>query len=143
MNNLTKYALGATSALLLTSTVAPADPLAAAYGNTLLVSYEDGLEVSIFVEQDNTYTGKLADGTEIGGTWAAEGEEVCFTRTAPDAADTACNEFAENLAVGDSWEGTGLNDQAATFSVVEGREVAAAAEAAASAAETVDEAASE
>ena len=139
MKNLTKYALGATTALLLTSTVALADPLAAAYGNTLLVSYEDGLEVSIFVEQDNTYSGKLADGTEIGGTWAAEGEEVCFTRTTPEAADAACNTFAENLAVGDTWDGTGLDEQSATFSVVEGREVAAAAEAAASA----DEAAAE
>lgn len=127
MKNLTKYAFGAGAALLLTANVALADPLAFAYGNTLLVSYEDGLEVSIFVEQDNTYSGQLADGTEIGGTWAAEGEEVCFTRTTPEPAEAACNTFAEGLAVGSSWEGTGLDEQSATFTVVEGREVAEAA----------------
>jgi hypothetical protein len=131
MKNLTKYAFAAGTALVLTANVAMADPLTFAYGNTLLVSYEDGLEVSIFVEENNTYTGQLADGTEIGGTWAAEGEEVCFTRTTPESAEAACNTFAEDLAVGSSWEGTGLNEQTAKFSIVEGREVAAAAEAAA------------
>ena len=131
MKNVIKYAFGAGAAVVLTSTVALADPLAAAYGNTLLVAYEDGLEVSIFVEQDNTYTGQLADGTAIGGTWAAEGEEVCFTRTTPEPADPACNTFAEDLAIGSSWEGTGLEGKAANFSIVEGREVAAADDAAA------------
>lgn len=125
MNNLTKSAFGATAALLLTSTVALADPLAAVYGNTLQVSYPDGVQVSIFVEEDNTYTGTLPDGSEIGGIWEAAGEQICFTRQTPEPEEPACQEFAEGIAVGDTWEGVGLNDQPATFTVVEGRTAAA------------------
>lgn len=95
------------------------DSMSTIYGNTLSVTYPDGATVLLFVNGDQTYSGKLPDGSEISGVWELTGTELCFTRQLPTPEAPACDEF-DNKQVDDTWQGTGLNDLPVTLTLLEG-----------------------
>ena len=79
-----------------------------AYDNTIVSTYDDGRVVNVYVEDDGTYTIVPKTGDTISGTWADDGNESCFTITAPAAAtggDPLCFDKKE-YKVGDTFEGT-------------------------------------
>ncbi len=97
------------------------DSMTALYGNTMSVTYPDGATVLLYVNEDQTYSGKLPDGSEISGVWQLIGTELCFTRQQPAPQAPACDQF-DGKQVGDTWQGTGLNDLTVTLTLLEGRD---------------------
>ncbi len=108
------------SALLLSTTLAFANPMDVLTGNTLLVGASPDAQMSVYPNEDGTYTGTLPDGSAIAGNWTVEGDTVCFIRTSPNAQAPICNDMAD-AAVGDTWTGTGLEGAELTLTLVQGR----------------------
>lgn len=87
--------------------IAADDPMASRYGNTVVITGPDGKEVGrIYYDADKKTTRKMADGSEASGTWSLEGNDLCFTQTAPAAAAKQCQPFSGAKAVGESWDVT-------------------------------------
>lgn len=81
------------------------DPMASRYGNTVVITGPDGKEVGrIYYDADKKTTRRMADGSEASGTWSLEGNDLCFTQTAPAAAPKQCQPFTGAKAVGESWD---------------------------------------
>lgn len=96
-----------------------ADPMASAYGNTVVIVYGDGTTVNLYVNEDGTYTGSSPMG-ESAGTWAISGNKTCFTQSSPDATPPSCSPtVAKN--VGDTWTGTGQGGAPVTITIQAGR----------------------
>ena len=73
-----------TSALVLVSAGASADPLAVGYGNTVTQTMPDGSKTIIYVNEDKTWEQHLANGTVLKGTFVEKDEHtVCFTLVDP------------------------------------------------------------
>lgn len=100
-----KFGLGlmAAAAVMFSASSASADPMAAYYGNTVKITYPNGMSASFLLDQGGTYTLKLPDGTTGAGVWAMEGDQFCTTRTTPAAQPKQCRPGTERK-VGDSWE---------------------------------------
>lgn len=97
----------AVAAMSVSMAIAADDPMASRYGNTVVITGPDGKEVGrIYYDADKKTTRKMADGSEISGTWSLEGNDLCFTQTAPAAAPKQCQPFTGAKAVGESWEVT-------------------------------------
>ena len=120
MTYFSRFFVVATALLLGMSPGLADDPMASIYGNTLSVVYPDGAEVRLHVNENQTYHGILPDGSQITGVWEMSGTELCFTRQQPAPQAPACDPF-EGKQVGDTWQGTGLNDAPVTLTLVEGR----------------------
>lgn len=96
-----------------------ADPMATAYGNTVVITYGDGTTVNLYVNEDGTYTGTSPAG-ESAGTWAVSGGQTCFTQTSPEAGEPSCSKTVSK-SVGDSWQSTGQGGAPVTITIQEGR----------------------
>ncbi len=96
-----------------------ADPMAAAYGNTVTIVYGDGTTVKLFIDEGGTYTGDSPMG-QSSGTWAINGGETCFTQQSPEATPPSCSATVSKN-VGDTWQGTGQGGAPVTVSIVAGR----------------------
>lgn len=115
-------ATAAAAVLALAAFAGPAlaDPMASVYGNTVVITYPGDAKVKLFINADGTYTGAAPDGTASAGTWSFQGDQTCFTQTAPAAAPASCSPTVEKH-VGDTWTGTGQGGAEVSISIVEGR----------------------
>jgi hypothetical protein len=88
--------------------IAADDPMASRYGNTVVITGPDGKEVGrIYYDADKKVSRKMADGSEVKGTWALEGTKLCFAQTAPAPKPEEakqCSDFPGAKNVGDSWD---------------------------------------
>lgn len=112
--------------LALSAGAAFADPYAAMYGNTLVVTGPDGTKSAAFINQDMTYEQHLADGSIIKGSYAwKDAKTACFTQIAPPpksaGAATACFSGQGDHNVGDTWTVTGDDGRQSTLTIVAGR----------------------
>lgn len=96
-----------------------ADPMAAAYGNTVTIVYSDGTTVKLFIDEGGTYTGESPAG-QSAGTWSISGGQTCFTQTSPEATPPSCGPTVSKN-VGDTWQGTGQGGAPVTISILAGR----------------------
>lgn len=100
----------AAAALSATLAMAADDPMASRYGNTVVVKTPDGKEFGrLYYDADHKATRKMANGQEIKGTWALEGNNLCFMQTEPAPKPEEvkqCAPFSGPKNVGDSWEVT-------------------------------------
>lgn len=96
-----------------------ADPMATAYGNTVVITYGDGTTVNLYVNEDGTYTGSSPAG-ESAGTWAISGSQTCFTQASPEPTPPSCSKTVSKN-VGDSWQSTGQGGAPVTVSIQAGR----------------------
>ena len=117
-----KTALTAGVALAMAALAGPAmaDPMASAYGNTVVVTYPGDAKVKLHVNADGTYESIAPDGAKASGTWTVSGGQTCFTQTAPAAMPASCSPTVDKK-VGDSWTATGQGGAPVTVTIVEGR----------------------
>jgi hypothetical protein len=112
-------AIAAFAAAMMAGPALAADPMASAYGNTVVITYGDGTAVSLFINEDGTYTGSSPMG-ESAGTWAISGGQTCFTQTSPQAGEPSCSKTV-NKGVGDTWQATGQGGAPVTVTIQAGR----------------------
>jgi len=100
-----------------------ADPMAAFYGNTLVVTSPRGVH-KIAYGADHTYTSTDSDGKSSNGTWEIKGDQLCTTRVQPapdgDRAGPHCRPAPTDKKVGDSWDATGRSGEKMSFKLVAG-----------------------
>ena len=96
-----------------------ADPMAAAYGNTVNIVYGDGTTVKLFIDEGGSYTGESPAG-QSSGTWSISGGQTCFTQTAPEPTPPSCGPTVSKN-VGDSWQSTGQGGAPVTVTIQAGR----------------------
>lgn len=93
-------------ALAAPSLAETADPLAGMYGNTLVVTQEDGSSTRIHFRADGTWD-QRDGGTIFRGTFAREGEEMCFTLVEPSPGGgqptRECDTIEPGHIAGDKW----------------------------------------
>lgn len=97
------------------------DPMASFYGNTVKVSGAGGERI-VHINKDGTYD-SVAGATTVKGTWAAAGDQTCFSQTDPAPAAEAkpyCVANA-NRAVGDSWDLTAPDGSTEKATLVAGQ----------------------
>ena len=98
----------AVAAMSVSMALAADDPMASRYGNTVVITGPDGKEVGrIYYDADKKASRKMADGSEVKGTWALEGNKLCFSQTAPAPKPEEakqCSDFPGSKNVGDSWD---------------------------------------
>lgn len=93
-------------ALAAPSFAAPADPLAGMYGNTVVVTQEDGSSTRIHFREDGTWEQRDDAGNIFRGTFAREGGELCFTLTEPNQGSGTtreCDVIEPGHVVGHKW----------------------------------------
>lgn len=109
----------AIAAVMMAGPALAADPMASAYGNTVVIVYGDGTTVNLYVNEDGTYTGTSPAG-ESAGTWTISGGQTCFTQTSPEASPPSCSKTV-NKNVGDTWTATGQGGAPVTITIQAGR----------------------
>ncbi len=94
----------------------------ALFGNTVVITSATGVTKAV-VNADHTYATTLPDGKTVKGTWAAEGDNTCYTQTEPAPAADAKPFCAKNedRKVGDSWEAKGPDGSTTKFELVAGQ----------------------
>jgi len=89
------------------------DPMAGAYGNTVLVTNDKNETSKLWIKNDGTFTSENAKGEKGSGKWALKenNTKYCFIGNLPADApkDTpapkeACSEFKGAHKAGDKWE---------------------------------------
>lgn len=113
------FASVAIAAALMAGPALAADPMASAYGNTVVIVYGDGTTVNLYVNEDGTYTGSSPMG-ESAGTWAISGSQTCFTQSSPEPTPPSCSKTVTKN-VGDSWTGQGQGGAPVTITIQAGR----------------------
>ena len=109
----TYFAWGACSVIALglgTAALAAADPVASAYGNTVVVTNDKGETSKIWFKADGTYSGVSAKGEKFTGKFAIKGGKYCGTADLPAAAPAGtpapkemCQDYQGTHKVGDKW----------------------------------------
>jgi hypothetical protein len=116
----------ATTAVVLLSTAANADPFASAYGNTLTTTAPGGTKIVSYVNADGTWERHLPNGTVLKGTFAWKDDHtVCFTVTdpapKPGEQSSGCRAIDGTQAVGDTWTETDPKGNSYTTTLTAGR----------------------
>lgn len=90
--------------------VALADPQANLYSNTIVITSAAGVSKAL-VNEDHSYATTFPDGKVVKGSWAVQGDQVCYTQTdpAPAATDKPICVENEERKVGDTWEAPGAD----------------------------------
>lgn len=107
--------------VVMTSAAAWADdPLASVYGHTILLTAASGEVDQYWIKEDNTYSGKRADGSTVNGTWEIRDGKACFKETTPEGEEfETCDSQIEGKTVGDEWQVTNEKDgSVSTTSIV-------------------------
>lgn len=101
--------------------VAFADSNASLYGNTVVITAASGV-TKARVNENNTYETTMPDGKTVKGTWAAAGDQTCYTQTEPAPAADAKPFCTKNEArnVGDTWESKGPDGSVVKFELQAG-----------------------
>jgi hypothetical protein len=120
---------GALVAMSLAGAVMAADdPMAGAYGNTVVVTNAKGETSKIWINQDGTYKAE-ANGKSGTGKWALKdgNKKYCATPDLPADAPAgtaapkeACSEFKGPHKVGDTWKQKDADGKAITVEIKAG-----------------------
>jgi len=78
-----KTMLGLLSAALLSATAVQAQPMSAAFGNTILSTYPDGRTAELWLHPDGSYTAEGRKGDPSSGHWKAKGDKLCLNQSKP------------------------------------------------------------
>ena len=99
-----------------------ADSMAGTYGNT--VAAQGGKTSSkMWYKADHTYTGALADGTKISGTWDDAGGQLCVMPKDPKppaGMEKNCGPSMAGKKAGDSWQSKGPDGTTYSVSITQG-----------------------
>ena len=98
------------------------EPLAAFFGNTLVVKDAKG-ERKMWYRPDHTFTGVDQTGQKTAGSWEIKDNQLCMARTEPPPEaghGNHCRPVPAGKKVGDSWEGTNREGQPVSFKLVAG-----------------------
>jgi hypothetical protein len=80
------------------------DPIAPAYGNTVLATYADGRSQKIWLHPDGRWTGLGRNGARLAGRWQLKGEKVCMRQSMPPTLPIAfCTPFPQHSQPGVQW----------------------------------------
>lgn len=71
------------------------------FGNTIVVTYPNGAQALYFFNADGTFTGTAPGGSQMAGTYTAEGENLCLIP--PSGQTPTCTTIATDKNVGDTW----------------------------------------
>lgn len=119
-------ALAAMSAGAQAQDAAPSgDPFAAEYGNTVVQTAPNGVQIVTFINEDHTWIQHLPDGSTRSGTYRWEnGHTVCFAQTdpaPPSGQGTGCNDVQYAHQIGETWTQKDSHGQSYTMTIVAGR----------------------
>ena len=128
-----KFALWGASALVAMSfanaALAEDDPMAGAYGNTVVVTNAKGESYKLWIKDDGTWASEDAKGQKGSGKWALKEDNTkyCSTPNLPadapkdaEAPKEACSEFKGAHKAGDKWEQNDANGEKITVEIVAG-----------------------
>jgi hypothetical protein len=106
MKQLVLVAAGA-AVMTFAAGAAMAETWGAAYGGTIVATYDDGHQVKVFVQPDHSFRIVPATGAALTGTWSDEAGQSCFTITQPKAATGGAPTCVadKDYQVGDSFDG--------------------------------------
>lgn len=105
------------------------DPMAGAYGNTVVVTNAKGEASKLWIAKDGTFKGETAKGEKFTGKWALKenNSKYCATADLPANApkDTpapkeACSEFKGPHKAGDKWDQTDAAGEKVTVEIKAG-----------------------
>lgn len=105
------------------------DPMAGAYGNTVVVTNAKGEASKLWIAKDGTFKGESAKGEKFTGKWALKenNTKYCATADLPANApkDTpapkeACSEFKGPHKAGDKWDQTDAAGEKVTVEIKAG-----------------------
>jgi hypothetical protein len=100
---------------------APASPVGAAFGNTVVSTYPDGRTALLWLKSDGTYTAKGRRRTDSSGRWTMKAQQVCLKQSKPVPVPmTFCSVIPEN-AVGARWSAKAVTGEIIKVTIVRGR----------------------
>jgi hypothetical protein len=130
MQKISLWAAGALVAVgLAGAAIAADDPMAGAYGNTVVVTNGKGEASKLWINKDGTYKAQGADGKSGTGKWALKenNSKYCATPDLPAdapkgtaAPKEACSEFKGAHKAGDKWDQNDANGQKVTVEIKAG-----------------------
>lgn len=97
---------------------AQAQSIENAFGNTVVVTLENGASLRYHFNADNTFTLHAPDGTAHNGNWAIEGDQLCLTS---EAMGRSCSPLEGDRQVGDTWTSTSGDGSTVTLTLQRGR----------------------
>ncbi len=101
---------------------APAMPLEAAFGNTIVTTYPDGKSTRMWLHRDGTYDGKRANGSLTAGVWELKTVKVCITQHRPFRVPIAFCTPVVPGGVGTTWRARGLKGEPVVNTLIAGRQ---------------------
>ncbi len=101
------------------------DPLAAAYGNTLVSTYPDGRTARLWLSPGGRYTGQGRRGGRNAGVWSVRGASVCFSQRRPIPVPIRYCTPMVTGGVGTRWTARAVTGETIRVEVVPGRQTMA------------------
>jgi hypothetical protein len=101
------------------ATPAMADTMQNTYGNTIVVTYPSGAQATYHFNADGTFTGTAPGGSQMAGTYTAEGDQLCLVP--PNGQPPQCTTIATDKNVGDTWSQTAADGSAINVELRAGR----------------------
>jgi len=97
---------------------AQAQSIENAFGNTIVVTLENGASLRYYFNADNSFTLLAPDGSSHAGTWEITGDQLCLTS---EAMGRSCSALEGDRQVGDTWTSTGGDGSNVTLTLQRGR----------------------
>jgi len=89
-----------------------------AFGNTIVVTLQNGASLRYHFNADRSFTLFTPDGASAAGTWEITGDQLCLTS---EAMGRSCSALGEDRQVGDTWTSTGGDGSPVTITLQRGR----------------------
>ena len=89
------------------------------YGNTIVVTYPNGAQALYFFNADGSFTGTAPGGSQMAGTYTAQGEQLCLIP--PNGQAPQCTTIATDKNVGDTWTQSATDGSQITVELRAGR----------------------
>ncbi len=102
----------------LSASVAVADTMANAQGNTIVVTYANGATADYYFNADHSFMAMTSAGEHIMGTYAVRDGQICFT---PSGAEESCTAYVGDKNVGDTWTQTATDGSEISVTLRAGR----------------------
>ena len=86
--------------------------MAGVVGNTIVVTTPQNATVKVMLRAEGTYQTEASGGPSASGTWAVQGDQICYTQSNPAPAagqpQPFCVQGLDGHKVGDSWSAAGM-----------------------------------
>jgi hypothetical protein len=89
-----------------------------AFGNTVVVTLQNGASLRYHFNADHTFTLFAPDGTSQSGAWEITDGQLCLTS---EAMGRSCSTLEGERNVGDTWTSTGADGSQVTIMLSRGR----------------------